>query len=262
MKHKLLPKVSVIVPTYNSSETIIACVNSILSQDYEGEIEVIIIDDGSIDSTNNLIKNNFGDVSNVKYFYKANGGVSSARNFGLKLCNCDFVAFCDSDDSWEPNKLKTQIGLMIDNSIDFLGSVLQVKSTFYLKKITLTMMLFKNYFQPSTVIFKHSIISSVGYFDENQRYAEEGNYFYKILHARFNCFLLNKKLTSYGDGKLGFGVSGLSANLYQMQLGELKNLKFAYKKLNISLILYLIAVSFSGIKFCRRILIVNFKKLF
>lgn len=261
MKRKLLPKVSVVVPTYNSSDTIIACINSILLQDYEGEIEVIIIDDGSIDSTSNLIKSNFGDVSNVKYFYKANGGVSSARNFGIKLCDCDFIAFCDSDDSWESHKLKSQISLMIDNSIDFLGSVLQVKGTFYLKKVTLTMMLFKNYFQPSTVIFKHSIISSAGYFDESQRYAEEGNYFYKILHGGFNCFLLNEKLTSYGDGKLGFGVSGLSANLYQMQLGELKNLKFAYKKLNVSLFLYLIAVTFSVIKFCRRILIVKFKKL-
>ena len=47
MKRKLLPKVSVVVPTYNSSDTIIACINSILLQDYEGEIEVIIIDDGS-----------------------------------------------------------------------------------------------------------------------------------------------------------------------------------------------------------------------
>ncbi len=76
---------------------------------------------------------------------------------------------------------------------------------------------------------KRKVFKEVGYFDENQKYAEEGTYFVRIAN-KFNCFFCNMKVINYGDGKSGFGASGLSANLKEMHKADsIKNLKFAYK---------------------------------
>ena len=262
MSYDLFPKVCVVIPTYNSEDSILHCVDSVLAQDYLGKIEVIIVDDGSTDSTSELIKNKYKNNFNLRYLYKSNGGVSSARNFGIKICECDFIAFCDSDDTWHSNKLRTQIYLMLENNIDFLGSVLKKSNkNFFLKQVSLKMMIFKNYFQPSTVIFRKNIVSIVGYFDEDQNYAEEGNYFLRILHKGFSCYLLNLQLTTYGNGKSVFGDSGLSSKIHQMELGEIKNLIFSFRKLDVPFYLFFIAFVFSFIKYLRRIVIVNFRKI-
>ena len=73
--------------------------------------------------------------------------------------------------------------------------------------------------------------------------------------------LLNTKLVNYSQGKIGFGVSGLSANLKEMEIGELRNLKFAYQSNYISFFTYFFATLFSIIKYFRRILIVKLRKL-
>ena len=121
-------------------------------------------------------------------------------------------------------------------------------------------MIFKNYFQPSTVIFKKEVFDSVGFFDESQNYAEEGNYFIRIAKM-FKCVLLNEQLVNYGQGKDSFGVSGLSANLKEMEKGELRNLRFALRKNYISFFTYLIAITYSILKYIRRILIVKFRQI-
>ncbi|MFH3579631.1 glycosyltransferase family 2 protein, partial [Acinetobacter baumannii] len=71
-----------------------------------------------------------------------------------------------------------------------------------LLKIGINNLIFKNYFQPSTVIMKKKVFKEIGYFDENQKYAEEGNYFIRIAN-KFNCFFCNMKVINYGDGKSG-----------------------------------------------------------
>lgn len=89
--------VSVIVPAYNAEKTIIRCIDSILKQDYE-KIEIVIVNDGSKDSTLNLIQEAYGNNPKVKCIDKANGGVSSARNVGIKYATGQYISFVDSDD--------------------------------------------------------------------------------------------------------------------------------------------------------------------
>ena len=105
---------------------------------------------------------------------------------------------------------------------------------------------------------KREIVDKVGYFDENQKYAEEGNYFFRV-SKDFKCFFLNQELIVFGDGKSGFGESGLSANLKEMEKGELKNLKFAYENKWIGFGLYFVTVCFSLLKYLRRIVIVKLR---
>lgn len=264
--------VSVIIPMYNAENTITRSIESVLHQTYEGKKEVIIINDGSIDDSKkiveNIIEKNTSDVS-IILINKENGGVSTARNAGLKICKNDLIAFLDSDDAWYPNKLSIQINIMKENiNVDFLGSILSYKpwkrylfrKIGYLTKIGLEDLMFKFCFQPSTVIFKRKIIDTVGYFDDKQKYAEEGNFFMRIAYGGFGCFLINEKLSYFGvNDKAGFGDGGLSGNLKEMQRGEVMNHKYALNSLKISKKTYYFARVFSVIKYARRLIIVKLR---
>lgn len=98
-------QVSVIIPTYNSAQYLDAAVKSVLEQTFT-DYEILIIDDGSTDKTEEVIKQ-FGD--SVRYIRQKNQGVSVARNLGIKESVGKYVAFLDADDVWLPAKLEKQI---------------------------------------------------------------------------------------------------------------------------------------------------------
>lgn len=99
--------VSIIVPTYNREKVIGRAIQSILRQSYEN-YEIIIVDDGSIDRTQEIISRIKDD--RIRYIrLEQNQGVAHARNFGIQEAKYDYVAFCDSDDEWLPDKLQKQM---------------------------------------------------------------------------------------------------------------------------------------------------------
>lgn len=258
--------VSVIIPVYNAERTILRCLDSVVNQSYNGDSEIIVVNDGSNDNSL-VIAQNYASKYNAYHKFRilsqTNKGVSAARNLGLKEATGTYVAFLDSDDEWLENKISKQIELMESNEyIDFLGGGfdgflykrLPIGS---LVDVSLKSLIFKNRFQPSTVVMKKSIIDNIGFFDESRRYAEEGEFFMRIAN-QYKCFFLNEKLIVFDNGKIGFGSNGLSANLREMEKGELKNLRTAYKRKYINLAIYLTAISFSVIKYSRRVLITKF----
>ena len=95
---------SVIIPIYNSQSSIKKCVESVMSQGVE-DLEVLLIDDGSKDSSLDICKQLAQKDTRVKVFSKENGGAASARNLGLEKCRGDYVCFVDSDDYLESNYL-------------------------------------------------------------------------------------------------------------------------------------------------------------
>ena len=106
-----MPKVSVIIPTYNRAQFLIEAIESVFNQSCR-DFELIVIDDGSEDDTQERIKpfrNRF------RYHYQENSGISRARNMGLKMSEGDYVAFLDSDDLWEKHKLQIQLKLFENN---------------------------------------------------------------------------------------------------------------------------------------------------
>lgn len=92
-----VPTLSVIVPIYNSASTLRGCVDSILSQDFE-DFELILVDDGSTDASPQIGSEYQRRDSRIRYLWKENGGLSSARNAGLKVAEGAYVSFVDSDD--------------------------------------------------------------------------------------------------------------------------------------------------------------------
>jgi len=99
------PLVSVIVPVYNNQEFIHDCLDSILSQTYKN-IEIIAIDDGSSDSSLDILKS-YGNK--IKILSQTNSGASSARNTGISVSSGEILAFLDSDDIWDKNKLDRSV---------------------------------------------------------------------------------------------------------------------------------------------------------
>ena len=103
-----MPRVSIIIPTYNRKACVLEAVDSVLAQTYE-DFELIVVDDGSTDGTRKALEQ-YGE--RLHYLCQANQGVSAARNSGLALSQGEFIAFLDSDDLWLPKKLAIQIAFM------------------------------------------------------------------------------------------------------------------------------------------------------
>ena len=109
--------VSIIVPVYNVEGYLKRCVDSILSQTYTN-IEIILVNDGSTDSSSQLCDEYQKKDNRIKVEHKQNGGLSSARNAGLDIAKGDYIAFIDSDDWVEPNFIERLRTLLIETNSD------------------------------------------------------------------------------------------------------------------------------------------------
>jgi glycosyltransferase involved in cell wall biosynthesis len=99
-----MPKVSVIIPTYNRRDFVREAIASVLAQTYR-DFELLVIDDGSDDDTATIVQ----EFAGVRYVFQPNRGVSAARNRGVTVSNGELLAFLDSDDLWQPRKLAYQV---------------------------------------------------------------------------------------------------------------------------------------------------------
>ena len=100
-----IPRVSVIIPSFNRGHCIAGSVESVLAQSFQ-DLEVIVVDDGSTDDTQEVLAR-FGN--RIRVIRQDNAGVSAARNAGIRAARAPWIAFQDSDDTWRPEKLQTQI---------------------------------------------------------------------------------------------------------------------------------------------------------
>lgn len=245
---------------YNSESSIISCLNSVINQTYDGELEIIIINDGSVDNSLAIVEEYASKQpnSNIRVFSQINKGVSSARNLGLKKAQGDFIALLDSDDVWLPDKLAVQMKyfyiekLNVDfvcslRNDDVLGFPYKLINGDY-AVVNLKKLLIKVVGQTSTAVFRNKVLLNTGLFDEGQQYSEDANYWMKISEKN-NMIIINKKLVITGNGKPSVGFSGLSANIKKMEEGVQKNINEMYVLKRISAVEYLIFKLFSKFKY-------------
>lgn len=115
-----MPKVSIVIPTYNRAYCINRAIESVLAQTYR-DFEIIVVDDGSTDNTYEVIQG-FKD-ERIKYIkHSHNKSESAARNTGIKNSLCEYIAFQDSDDEWLPEKLERQM-MMAEEAGDEVGVI-------------------------------------------------------------------------------------------------------------------------------------------
>lgn len=115
----MLPKVSIIVPIYNSEKYIEKCIKSIIKQSYQN-IEVVLVDDGSTDNSYKVIESYLNSDKRIVYYKKINGGSSSARNLGIDNCNGSFITFLDADDTVNEKYIERLINLMVEENLDIV----------------------------------------------------------------------------------------------------------------------------------------------
>jgi glycosyltransferase involved in cell wall biosynthesis len=195
--------VSVIIPCYNRDKWLEKCIQSVLNQTYTN-LEIIIVDDGSIDQTVEIIKS-FAD-KRIKYFFKENGGHASARNFGIKQSQGDWITFLDSDDYWDKNKIKTQLsyedfdaaycdaniineeGALIphNNNLNFKKLAKNLKSNILLGNIIMG--------SSSSIIIKTSIIKRAGYFRQDLKIGEDWEYWARAIWLGISVKFIPEKL--------------------------------------------------------------------
>jgi len=186
------PKVSIILPTWNGSKYIIKAINSVLAQTFY-DWELIIINDGSTDNTEEIVREYVKKDKRVRYYYHDNKGQEQSRKYGIELSNGEYIAFIDDDDVWiDKNKIEKQIEFM-DKNYDYVligtGGIVcdenynkisgykvsekdkDIKNTF----------LYKNNFIQSSVILRKNILSNINFSNEEKyKVAEDYNLWLKI----------------------------------------------------------------------------------
>ncbi len=196
-----MPKVSVVIPTYNRLPMLKEAVDSVLAQDFE-DIELIVVDDGSTDGTAEEIKRYGGRVKLLQH--PVNKGVSAARNKGILQARGKYVALLDSDDLWVKGKLKIQTTFLNDNPhyplcyTDEIWIRRGKRVNPMLKHAKYSGWIFEKclplcIISPSSVMIKRALFSKVGLFDEALPVCEDYDFWLRI-SARFPIFFIDRKL--------------------------------------------------------------------
>lgn len=152
--------ITVVIPLYNKSHTIVNTLNSVLNQSFTN-FEIVIINDGSTDNSLEIIKQYFDDIR-IRVVNQNNEGVSAARNRGVKEAKYNYVAFLDGDDEWFPEYLNTILG-MIERFPDaglyltggIVGSIKHKKFAYRIAKKYVGKILEVNIFE-NPEVFSHS----------------------------------------------------------------------------------------------------------
>lgn len=179
-------KISAIIPTYNRKNVISRAIDSALNQTYPMH-EIIVVDDGSTDGTEDFLKKKYG--KKIRYFKQKNQGPSAARNLGIKKSTGDWIAFLDSDDEWLPKKTEKQTNAMEQdinigiNSSDaytankerYNGKGRVNKGNHTIRRLDrpLAILLTKNFVPTSTVLAKKTELQDAGLFDLRYNLSED-----------------------------------------------------------------------------------------
>ncbi|HWU70463.1 MAG TPA: glycosyltransferase family A protein [Pseudoxanthomonas sp.] len=189
-----MPKVSIIIPAYEAAAYLAEAIQSALAQTWPDK-EVIVVDDGSSDATAAIA----ASIPGVTCLRQANAGVSHARNTGVRHSSGELVAFLDADDVWDPGKLEAQVRLLErypDCDLVYSNFVEMPESLASpgrpggdgLPRHTRTTDLESSFLHPffgtSTVVVRRAAFDRAGGFDESLPYAEDVDFFLKVLVER------------------------------------------------------------------------------
>jgi glycosyltransferase involved in cell wall biosynthesis len=197
------PLVSVVIPAYNSAAYTVETVESVLAQTYR-DLEVIVVDDGSTDSTREALA---PYVGRVQYIYKDNGGACSARNEGIRHAKGEYLACLDCDDLWLPDKLECSLPVLeqdpemgfvctpcyiIGSSGEHLG---ETRYPFDRDNAYMNL-LAENYVLAPTVVMRRSCLDHVGHFDESIFIPADWDLWLRLA-CRFRVGYVERPLSKY-----------------------------------------------------------------
>jgi len=198
-------KISVVIPVYNDEKYIVASITSVLNQTY-GDIEIIVVDDGSIDNSVALIEA-IGVPLNI--IRTKNGGPAKARNLGMEAATGEYIAFLDADDLWMPEKLAKQMNQMRDGislvysarkwiDTDGVALVDQPSQKEYPSGDVFRKLVDANFIVTSSVLMRTVVFSDIGGFDESDTFAncQDYQYWFRI-SSKYAIAVVAENLIQY-----------------------------------------------------------------
>lgn len=210
---KKAPLLSVVIPVYNCGKYLDKVIKSIEIQDVD--YELILVNDGSLDNSLEVCKKYAITNSRIKVYSKENGGVSSARNFGIEKARGKYINFIDADDYLEDNCYNTCLKILEDNNLDLIKYTFRKKLKYVSKVnnyVTDTNIIYEtnsidkkildNIFETldfcnvTTAIFKRELIKDIR-FNENYTLGEDYLFLITVLFRTNNFYLLNKPFYNY-----------------------------------------------------------------
>ncbi len=217
------PVVSVIIPAYNRAGMLIEAVESVLAQTYS-DYELIIIDDGSTDETQALLKS-FRQPLSV--YGQENRGVSAARNKGAALAKGKYLAFLDSDDLWLPDKLNRQMNFFHQNQAALICQTEEIwirrgqrvnpknrhqkpSGRIFLPSLSLCLV------SPSAVMIRKDLFEEMHGFDESLPACEDYDLWLRI-SCRYPIYLLDEALIIKRGGHAGQLSAGTGLDRYRIR---------------------------------------------
>lgn len=231
----LMPKFSVIIPTFNRAQTLTRAIESVLSQTYKN-FELIIVDDGSTDSTQDIL-NNYPQIKVIK---QENQGVSHARNTGVKEARAGWVCFLDSDDEWLENKLELQAIFSEENpNINCIhGEEIWIRNGVRVNQKQKHQKEGGNQFlaslkvcfiSPSTVCLTKAVLFEFGGFREDFEVCEDYDLWAKLT-AKYEIGFIGTPLIK----KYGGHVDQLSTKFVAMDYWRIKSIDWVLKNSDLS----------------------------
>lgn len=226
-----MPLISIIIPVYNGEKTIQETIESVLQQTFK-DFEILLINDGSHDSTLEVI-NNIKE-ERLRVFSYSNAGVSTSRNRGLDLAKGEFIAFLDADDLWTPDKLETQLKALQDNSqaavayswsdwIDESGQFLRSGGHISVNGKVFEQLLVRDFIESgSNPLIRKQALDDVGEFDQSVTPAEDWDMWLRLA-ARY-------EFVAVPCVQILYRVSPLTAsfNVWKMEAGSLRVIERAF----------------------------------
>jgi glycosyltransferase involved in cell wall biosynthesis len=229
-----MPNISVIIPTYNATKTVLATIASVQAQTYR-DIEIIVINDGSTDNLLEYLAPTVTDAR-VKIYSYPNGGLPVARNRGIARSTGEYIAFIDADDLWTPDKLERQLQALAANP----KAGLAYSWTYFMEEdgehyhtdrpiwfegnVLKDLMLWNFLCHGSNPLIRRSVIDAVGEFDPTLPSAEDWDYWLRIA-AQWEFALVPQPQIYYRQSG-----GAMSAKVEVMEMAQLEVLDRAVKR--------------------------------
>lgn len=229
---------SIIIPAYNAGKTLNRCIDSILAQTFS-DYEVIVVNDGSTDNTKTIIDNYSGSNSKILAVHKPNGGVSSARNEGLRHAQGEYIVFVDSDDevtqSYLESFYKTGYDCIVTGVTVLKKQTTRTEVPDKISEIEKSgFAAFINEYShhsyirgPYAKAFRHDIIKNCNLqFDEKMHWSEDYLFLLKFMEKSDKILLLNQSNYIYYapevDSKYKMGIREYMSGVFKVEKSLLK----------------------------------------
>ncbi|MDT0688315.1 glycosyltransferase family 2 protein [Salegentibacter sp. F188] len=222
------PEVSIIIPTFNRAHTIEETIDCVMNQTHQ-KWECLVVDDGSTDGTEELLKTKFSEDSRFIYIQRPKSrkkGAASCRNLGLEKAEGKFIQFLDSDDLIAENKLEEQTNLLKNAPLNSLATskwgrmqpnwefpmIYEKMPTYFSSKNPRKLLdVFGNqftYFPPHVYLLPSGLIKKAGIWDEELSLSDDGEFFCRMILGSSNIVFSPKTYAIYKTGA-GNRLNGL-----------------------------------------------------